>query len=171
MAANMASWIAFFDLIAVSIVVKIANVESQEFIWFEIFPIANVLILSTFVAITLRINVTVILVSIIFICILVITFLLPAFAWNNEKAVLNKAKQHHHCKENLSPREPNCLMKCWLCHDKDLQVHLRIYFYWQTKHKHCLTTSWFRLWVSYYLQWVVYTHTRLYSRSIDLKWR
>ena len=55
---------------------KIANIDSQELIWFEIFPIANVFTLSTFVAITLRVDIIVILVSIIFICILVTFFLL-----------------------------------------------------------------------------------------------
>ena len=65
---------------------KIANKESQELPRFEILPIANVLILSTLVAITLRIDVTVmsvvmlvtmvISVSIVYICILDISFLL-----------------------------------------------------------------------------------------------
>ena len=54
----------------------VASIECQELIKFEIFPIASVFTFSIFVAITLRIDVTFILVDIIFICILVITFLL-----------------------------------------------------------------------------------------------
>ena len=59
---------------------NIANKESQELPRFEILPIANVSILSSLVAITLRIDVTVmsvvISVSIVYICILDISFLL-----------------------------------------------------------------------------------------------
>ena len=58
------------------------NIESQELIWFEIFPITNVLNLSTFEAFALGIDVIVILVSTIF----------SAFAWNNDKGCFKQGK-------------------------------------------------------------------------------
>ena len=79
-------------MIALSLVVKIANIESQELIWFEIFPNSNHLTLSTFKAITLRIDVIVILVSIIFMCILVFSSSSSAFAWNKDKGCFKQGK-------------------------------------------------------------------------------
>ena len=53
----------------------IVKIEGQELIQFDIFQITNVLILSTYVAITMRLDVIVVVVNIIFICILAFSFL------------------------------------------------------------------------------------------------